>query len=219
MEDGANWTDGTFSQANFIEYFVDVLNDFCWRTGISRMVMTQPVELGVSQYATPNNMSDPDACFLGGVYIPKKTQEELDNLQYSWVSASGVPSAWHQDGLPIQTMEVYPNPSYNGPTYGVPTTPPGVTGTFNPADYNLTFVGTQIPPAITYTTASVVPLVPDSAQQFLEWGVIARMLQDSSENRDLPRSAYASARYEQGILLFRAIVLEQELNEVDELAA
>jgi hypothetical protein len=215
LESPANFADGSFSQASFLLYFVDVLNDFCASTGISKMVFTQPIELGVPEYGTPDALTRVELAFVGAVYIAKKTEEELDGLNYSWRTDTGMPSAWHEDGLPIETLEVYPTPAYNGPQYNVTTSPPGVTGKFNPMDGNLTVVGTQIPAAITYTLSSTIPLVPDSSFPYLCWGVLAKIWRNSDENRDLQRASYADARYREGLNLFKAIMKEACLEEPD----
>lgn len=65
-------------------------------------------------------------------------------------------------------------------------------------DVNLTVVGPQGLPSITYTLDSVIPAtIPDSFVPGISYGVLARIFSGDSEARDLQRAAYCHARYQE----------------------
>ena len=63
-------------------------------------------------------------------------------------------------------------------------------------DGNLTMVGTQGLPAVTYTLDTLIPpTIPDSFVAGISYGVLARIFSGDSDARDMQRAAYCQARY------------------------
>jgi hypothetical protein len=205
---------GIITQANFFSYFGVVLSDFVQQTGVSSLIFTQQLQLGVSQYTVPENISRCDQVFVGGVYLDHSTLDELDDSVYNWRQKVGVPDSWHDDGLPPKTIELYAKPSYTGtaysipdPTFVPPPPPPyGTYGTFDASSGNVTMVGAEALATNVFADLSaIVPIVPDSFCHYLGYGVLAEAFSVDGEAKDMQRAAYCRSRYEEGINLISAI--------------
>jgi|SRR5579872_833583 len=208
---------GTYSAAQFLLIFADVLLDFLDRTMISKMIVTQTTQFGISQYAYPDRQLKIEHCFIAGKYLYRKTMQELDDADIRWRTRLDYPRGFHEDGLPIKTFELSPAPNWQGTAY--PTDPnlnniPAQTGDWFVTDRNITTVGAQRAAQASFALTDPVPLVPNSAFQTLCWGCLARILGDDSENRDQQRQIYSDAMYKAGVMAYRTIMVEQVEQEV-----
>lgn len=84
------------------------------------------------------------------------------------------------------------------------------------ADRNLTTYGSQLPPKNLYALTDTIPLLPDSAAMYLAWGILQKIYSDDSELKDSQKAAYCGARWQEGINIFRAALLEQYGDSDDE---
>jgi len=202
------------TEAEFLRHFADVVQDFCHESGCSKAIFTQMIALGQSEYIIPDRQLRVEHAFVGGKIIQKVTIPELDALLRDWRTVQDIPAYYHEDGLAIKKVEIVPAPNYQGTNVPGSGPPYGVYGNFYPSQRNLTTVGSQRPSDINYTLGTTITGVPASALQYLTWGVLSRMLTSDSELRDEQRAAYATARYREGISLFRSALLE-DLEDAD----
>jgi hypothetical protein len=198
------FTSGLSSAAEFLRLFSETIVEFMERTGAWKVVYTQEVHAGTREYLLPDRQMSVDVALLDGKLIDRGSQEELDALRLDWRGEMDVPSAWYEDGLAANTIGLYPNPSVTGAAIGGPFPPFGHYDLFDPGDKNLTTVGSQAPISSTWALGTTIPYLPNSAVPYLAWGVLKRLLSGDSELRDAQRSLYASARFEEGVNLFRA---------------
>ena len=211
---------GLVTDTQFLIYFADVINDFTQIAGISKSIITQSIQFGVSDYIIPDTQLMVEHTFVAGRYLNKTTLEELDNREFSWKNKLDFPTRWHEDGLPIKSIELSPSPNFNGVAYGGTGAPfVSPTADFLPADKNLTTVGLERPVKTTYTLTDTIPILPNCAVQYLAWGILTKIWSDNSEMKDAQRAAYASSRYYEGVQIFKAIMLEAMEEDHDSVAA
>lgn len=120
---------GIVTLDSFLALFADVCEDFVNRAGLQWTIYTQQLILGTAQYPIPQALNQATLAFVGGVYVEHSTLADLDDWQYDWQGMTGTPEYWHQDGLPPKTIEVAPNPDYQGANYSTDA----VQGMFNGA--------------------------------------------------------------------------------------
>ena len=207
---------GLLTNAQFLIYFQEVLKDFLQRTGLSKIIVTQTVFAGTTTYTIPDQQLETEEAFLDGYYLQRSNVSQLDNALFQWPKLMDTPDRWHQDGLPIKTIELVPNPVLTGVIYPVPLYK---TGDWFVGDGNLTTVAAQIPTQASFALGDPIPLVPDTAVPYLTWGVLRRFWSDDSENKDELRGGYAAARYEEGINLFKSALLEELADDYEEVAS
>ena len=201
---------GIVTEQQFLDNFAAVFLEFLQKTGICSTIFTQQINFGQPQYEYPPDMIQVRDCFVGGKHISRETLEELDNAFYNWRSEVNNPRRWHEDGLPIKTIELSPTPNYTGTAYSSPAfltqqPPYGVYGVFNPADNNLTIVGTQGTIRNTFALNTIVPIIPDSFTCYLGYGVLNKIFSSNSEAKDDQRAAYTGARFNEGIQIASTI--------------
>lgn len=152
---------GVLTVDQFLLYFADVLTEFLRDTAISKVLVTQAINFSVGQYLIPERMLRVDNAFTSARFIPKTTADSLDNTSFQWRRKIGPVKVWHDDGLPMQTVELSPAPNWQGALYQTNSTPPaqyidqttpgayfGVVNTFGAA------VSWVSGPAFNYTDAT-----------------------------------------------------------------
>lgn len=202
---------GIFTEQEFLDLFAVVLLDFLNKTGISKTIFTQQVTFNTSQYVSPPDIIDLQACFVAGIYIDHATLPELDDWIYGWKTMMGQPEYWHEDGLPVKTIELALTPNYTGSSYTIPVGPSyqppfGEYDVFcTPTNGNLTMVGTTGLLTDTFALDDVIPVVPDSLCYGLFYGIMAEVFTNNSECRDEQRAAWCMARYQESVSLAAAV--------------
>ena len=203
---------GTVADADFLVAFAVVINDFMNRTGCSKQWWNQTIVSGTSVYAEPAATLRVEHVLVGGIYIGRTTREELDAKTPGWAAEQDVPYRWHEDGLAVGQLQLYPAPNYTGASLGA-----GTAGEPNPLNRDLTTIGAQRPSGTSYQLSDPIPsIVPNSAVPYLAWGVLAKLFSNDDENKDLARASYCSARFEEGVALFRSIMNEAILDTAEE---
>jgi len=215
---------------DFLLSFGDVFPDFMERTGVAKIIITGAIHFGISAYQVPDQISHVDAVFVSGRLLRRTNMQDLDNGTYQWRKRTGIPSAFHEDGLPVKQIELYPQPVYEG--QAIPTEGPGVifppetdeymiVGDFYPPWRDYTLVGSQVPlnPDLTVKTSWLltdsIDGIPRSAVPYLAFGVGAEIFSDDSEAKDAARAKYCETRYEEGVAVFRQIVAERFSSDPD----
>lgn len=152
----AGFTLGLVSFPQFSAYLVDIVNDFCRMTGLAKIFITQTINYGIGQYTTPDAQLSVEQLFISGRFLPASNLESIDNSQFQWKRKTGVPKVWHQDGLPINTVEMVVAPNWQGALYDS-AAPPAVQLIGNEAIGNFS--------GIVNTNGTVVTLVSGSPFQ------------------------------------------------------
>ncbi len=200
---------GITTQQEVLDYLGQIVMDFLRQTGIIQGIFTQKVQAGVSQYLIPNTMAWTYYGFIDAKII-ERVDLFSDYLLGNWTRKPGYPKAWHQDGLPIKTAEVVPAPNWNGadpvPTPNIP--PFGNYGSFNPGDRNFTLIGSLISPNETWTIGQTLDTIPDTFTPYLSFGILSRIFSMDGEAKDNQRALYCQSRYEEGVILAKAILWE-----------
>lgn len=224
---------GIFTDADFLRHFAGVVEDFMERTSIVKILLTQAIHFSIPDYVVPDQMSHVENVFVTGRLLRRTDLDALNQTVYQWRKAVGIPREFHEDGLPAKTIELFPNPNYEGAPIPLPPDPNVfqipendnyinvIVGDFYPTWRDLTLVGPQAPlnpdwsPRVTWTLDDTISDVPASAMPYLAWGVLAKMFGDDSEAKDEQRASYCLGRYEEGIALFQAIMAEHVEDDVD----
>src|SRR3990167_933438 len=203
---------GLFTEEKFLEYFGAVILDLLHQTGMSKLIFTQTIFAGQAEYVVPDYLMRVENAFVAGRFIHRSENEDMDNVRRNWELESGPPRRFLEDHEGIKTVRLWPNPNHTGVLYPGADPPFGVSGVFNPTDRNLTLVGPQRPASITWALGTTITLVPDTALQYLAWGILEKIWDDNSEMKDEFRSGYARTRYTEGVQLFRS-AMQEELME------
>jgi len=221
---------GIFTDQDFLNHFAGTIGDFFERTGFSKMIATGAIHFYIPTYQVPDQISHVDNVFVAGRILRRTNLQSLGTEIFEWRKKSGIPTQFHEDGLPSKQVEIYPNPNYEGSA--IPTSGPGVIqlpendeymviGDFYPSLRGYSLVGSAVPVdnslavKTTWTLDDQIPDIPNSAIQYLAWGVLAKMFSDDSEAKDEARARYCAARFEEGVEIFRSILAERCLNEPD----
>lgn len=130
----------------------------------------------------------------------------------AWVSGNNFDPNWRNySPMPSMTINgvAYPLTFANLTTVDFAIAPGNGTYTWIVnigQDGNLTMVGTEGLSSITYTLDMLVPVLPDSfASIYIAYGILARIFSMDGESKDLQRSYYCAARYNEGINLAAAV--------------
>ncbi len=223
-EDGG-LTLGLFTEQQFLDILGVVILDFAQRTGLYKNIYTQTINAGVPQYTVPDNVIEPELCFVGGKIIEHVTEQDLSTGHYAWRKQKGWPKQWHQDNLPPKSIELFPSPEVNGVAYTAPSGQPGPYGVYNdfkPNDRNLTMIGATGPTITSWTLTDgegnpvLLECVPDSFSPYIVYGVLEQVFSAEGETRDLQRAAYCRTRWLEGVNLANSICREDLLEEEDQ---
>ncbi len=194
---------GTVTSAQFLTYLEESVLEFCQQTGMTKKIYTQRIVAGTAQYTVPVDIMQIQCAFIGGKYLQPTSLEELQNGEYEWANQSGSGQQWFQDGLPANTLKVFPKPDISG------TAMSGTYGTFAPTTNNITAVGPAAPTSNTLALIDNIPAqVPDSFTPYLTYRVLYRIFSTDGECQDQQRAYYCNARWQEGIGLAQSIMGE-----------
>ena len=203
----------------FLLLLNQTISDFVTKTAPVKRIYTQTVMAGQSQYAVPDDILRVDAAFVSGNWIQSSTQPQLSRLCRNWRAEMGNPAQYHEDGVPMKTLELVPTPVWNGTYINgplEPNPPHAIYDSFSAMGQNarvlrgLSIVGPQQAPAVA-TLGSQIQLIPDDiALAYLPFGVLERIFSSDSENKELQVAAFCGAQYTEGVNLLRAITAEAD---------
>jgi hypothetical protein len=209
LEDGS-FTSGTFSEAQFLSTFSTVILDFCQKTGMVKKIFTEMISAGVSQYQVPDDLMEPQLCFVGGRLIEKTGRADLDSNIFQWPKQWGQPKYWHEDNLEVKFVELVPKPDWNGTNIAGTGPPYGKYDDFYPTEKNLTIVGSAAPVKTTWVLGDTIEIVPDIFVGYLVYGILAQIFSADSETKDPSRASYALMRFNEGIQLAEFLLDEED---------
>lgn len=190
---------GIVTDEQLIELINLALQDFLQKTaGLYGYVYTQPVAQGVGQYQYPDAMQRADLAFLGGALLEPATVATLNAASRGWRINQGLPTRWHQDQLPIQTVELADLPNCDSPVFPAQQTfYPVIAGVTTPPDQAgaLTITGPAAPTAVTALT-SPLPIVDDDwALTAVSFGLLSRLFRSDSELHDDARAQWCEQQF------------------------
>jgi hypothetical protein len=197
---------GLYTEAQFLHDLADVMLDFTQRAPLYKRIFTTMVNAGVPDYLVPDNLMQPQLCFVGGKLIEKVTETDLALQRAGWQRQSGPPAQWYEDD--VKRLRVYPTPDYNGANIPGDAPPIGKYDDFYPSERNLTMVGPAAPSKTAWLAGDTLDTIPDSFTHYLVYGVLEKIFGSESEMRDVQRAAYCHTRFEEGISLAQALVAE-----------
>lgn len=208
---------GLVTQQEFLDLLGTVILDFVRQSGLIWDAFTQVIQAGVSAYAVPDRMPAVYYVFTNA-RIVEKVDLFSNYILGQWQRKPGPTKAYHQDGLPIQTLELIPAPDWNGTTFAPVAGPPppfGAYSIFQPGKRNLTFVGPVQPGDSvtqnikeTWAIGDTITGVPDSFTPYLVFGILERVFSKDGEAKDLQRALYCGARYREGVTLGRSVMMQ-----------
>ncbi len=199
---------GIVTVDQFLDFLQDAILEFCEQVGITKKIFTQTIFLSQAQYPVPDDLLLVQAAFVGGVFIDRVSLEELYNTGEPWPNQVGQPLQWFEDGLPEGYVQLVPIPDFNGTLIAGPDN--GVYDTFAPEESNLTTVATAGPTNMRSITIDddIPDVIPQSFTPYLLYRVHWRAATLDGEAKDLQRAKYCEARWNEGIALGQAIMLE-----------
>ena len=210
-----------------LSQFFDLLNlsllDFFTRGELFRRIYTQSIMAGQAVYSVPDDILTVSDVFVGGKWIPRATQAELNNKLRDWRRKPGPPQYFYEDGLPIKSIGLAPTPDQNSETIiGVdfPDAPFAIYDSFsatvstisgpvlqNPAQHRgLSIVGVQG----SFTTVSALtdplPLIPDEfSLAYLIFSIEERIYSSDSELKNQQAALYCQAQWKECLGVCEAI--------------
>ena len=117
---------GVYTEEQFLLDVWMVVGDFVQRTGMVRSLINLPVTAATASVGYPDYAMDVQEAFYDDRYLRRESGLSLDNLQRNWrTETSARPERWHEDRLPVKTVQVQPIPNRDGytvtsvPFYGV----------------------------------------------------------------------------------------------------
>lgn len=227
---------GLVTEQQFLDYLNLSINEFLKRSCLIERIWTQTIFAGQPTYAVPDTFVRVDNVFVGGRFLPKSTQRELNATLKNWRRTQGVPKFWYQDGMPSNTIGLAPCPNYNGAFIQGPHDPGPPAGRFDtfaplvvvdsiltgmpvdqqrnliivgPCSYspNGDFGGGDNPVS---TLGSTIPLLPDDfALSYLEFGVLERIFSGDNEQKDQQKALFCGAQFQEGVVVSHAISGEE----------
>jgi hypothetical protein len=219
---------GVFDDAKFLDLLNESLTVALTEMCLTSRVFTTTIFAGQGLYQVPDDIMRVDSVFVAGRWLPKATQRDLNNQLRNWRRNPGPPKFWYEDGLQLKTIGLAPAPDYNGNFIlgpNAPGPPSAVYDSFsatvvlpsgnvfqNPAQHrNLTIIGPNknVDP-ITLVNGDVPTIPADFALGYLGFGVLQRIFSSDSELHDDQKALFASAQFQEGLNLAKAISSEPE---------
>ena len=207
---------GVVTDQQFLDALAVVMLDFSQRGTINMNIFTEMITAGTSQYIVPEDLMEPQLCFVGGRLIEKVTEADLTQGHFEWKKQWGPPRQWHEDNLPVKMIEVFPKPDFNGQNIPGEVPPWGTYGDFFPSQHNLTIVGPQAPSVTAWEMGDTIDDLPDSFGYYIAYGILEQIFSGDSELRDAQRAEYCKARKIEGIELSNCLSREELLEDFDE---
>jgi hypothetical protein len=128
---------GVYTEAQFLLDVWVVVGDFVQRTGMVRSLINLPVTSGTASVGYPDYAMDVQEAFYDDRFLRRESGLSLDNLQRQWrTETTARPERWHEDRLPVKTVQLQPIPNRDG--YTVTMTAP-FYGTFSSTASPVTF--------------------------------------------------------------------------------
>jgi len=201
-----------------VEQFFDLLNltilDFNTQTAMVKGAFTQQILSNVGRYTIPDELTRVDQVYVAGRLVSPAQVADLNTLIRNWRRAApGIPTLYHEDELPIRTLELVVAPNYSGVAITGGSAPGFYVAGQSPAVHrNLTLVG-PLKPAIVGGPEEDIPIPADDAiTGYLGFGVLERVFSSDSELQDQQRALYCGAQYREGVLALQAMMGEVEVD-------
>jgi hypothetical protein len=138
LMEGAGLVLGIITEQDFLDYFSDVIQDWCQQTGVYKKLVALPVAAGTSQYTVPDFSVDVQESFYAHHYLSLTPALDMDSLVWNWRTKTGTPQRWHEDRLTAKKVEITPIPTATGSTLTVAVPFYGTLSTISGGDFDLT---------------------------------------------------------------------------------
>ena len=209
------------------DQFYDLLNlsllDFFTRGELFKRIYTQSILAGQAVYTVPDDILTVEDVFVGGKWLPRATQAELNNKLRDWRRKPGSPQYFYEDGLPIKSIGLAPTPDQNSESIigaNWPNAPFAIYDSFsatvslptgpalqNPAQHRgLSIVGTQAATTQVAALGTTLPLIPDEfALAYLCFALEERIFSSDSELKNQQAALYCQAQWREALGVCEAI--------------
>lgn len=107
----SGFTLGDISEAEFLQYYRAVMEDFLGRTGIIKGFAFLAQFFGQAQYLYPDFISDISEVFSDGGATRMDYENSISGADRNWQDRVGPPMSWRQDKLAIPALSLYPAPN------------------------------------------------------------------------------------------------------------
>lgn len=106
-----------YTEEQFLLDMWQVVGDFMQRTGLMRFLINLRCVAANTSIGYPDYAFDVQEVLYDDRYLRRESGTSLDNLQRNWRNeTSSRPERWHEDRLPIKTIQVQPTPTITGGT-------------------------------------------------------------------------------------------------------
>ena len=106
---------GLYTEAQFLLDVWQVVGDFMQRTGLMRFLINLRCVAANTAIGYPDYAFDVQEVLYDDRYLRRESGTSLDNLQRNWRNeTSSRPERWHEDRLPVKTIQVQPTPTITG---------------------------------------------------------------------------------------------------------
>ena len=214
---------GVVTNAQFFDLLNLSLLDFFTRGELFKRIYTQSILAGQGVYPVPDGILTVEDVFVGGKWIPRATQAELNNKLRDWRRKPGTPQYFYEDGLPIKSIGLAPTPDQNSESIigaNWPNAPFAIYDSFsatvstiggpvlqNPAQHRgLSIVGTQAATTQVSALTDPLPLIPDEfALAYLIFSIEERIFSSDCELKNQQAELYCQAQWRECLGVCEAI--------------
>lgn len=105
---------GLLTVSQFLDYFSQVIQEWCQRTGLVKQLVPMVASTSVGQYAVPGYAMQVQEVFYNGNYLYFESAFDFDSMRISWRSDVGTPRFWYEDRQPQKKLSLYPKPALTG---------------------------------------------------------------------------------------------------------
>lgn len=104
-----------YTDEQFLLDVWQVVGDFMQRAGLVRCLVNLRVVAGQSEIGYPDYAMDVQDVMFDDRYLRRESGGSLDNREWQWRNQTAVrPERWHEDWLPVKTVQANPAPTMTG---------------------------------------------------------------------------------------------------------
>lgn len=113
---------GLYTEAQFLELYSSMSQDFLNQTGIIQRVWVGLAELGTPKYTLPNWMIEPLHVFYNERALTRTALGGAEEMDPHWMTSLRGPEMWRNDKVSVREIEVMPPPNREGRQITDPST-------------------------------------------------------------------------------------------------
>ncbi len=111
---------GIYTDEQFLLDLWQVVGDFMQRAGMMRQLINLRVVAAQREIGYPDYAMDVQEVLFDDRFLRRESGYSLDNREWKWrTTSSSRPERWHEDRLPVKTIQLNPTPTITGGTVEV----------------------------------------------------------------------------------------------------